>query len=162
MSKTRAGLAALIFVFITGEVFAGNLTPFRGRWDGRTIEATPLTENAVFVLSRGEGVASSIGKFQMDAPHVSYLDTFVVEGSHIFIAKNGDQLVADFAGTFTPRPDGCLEGTFPSTFTGNGTGRFAGASGGYDFHIVACPSPTGFGFDSTATFDGGIALVKGK
>lgn len=162
MFRTKVALVALIFVFITGEVSAGNLAPFRGRWDGRTLEATPLTENAVFVLSGGEGVASHIGKFQMQAPHVTYLDTLAVEGSHIFIANNGDQLVADFAGTFTERPDGCLEATLPSTFTGNGTGRFAGASGGYDFHIVACPSPTGFGFDSTATFDGSIALVKGK
>lgn len=162
MSRIRVALVSMIFVFTASHVFAADFAPFRGRWDGRTIEATPLTENAVFVLSGGEGVASRIGKFQMQAPHVSYLDTLAVEGSHIFIAQNGDQLVANFAGTFTPRPDGCLEGTFPSTFTGNGTGRFAGASGGYDFHIVACPSPTGFGFDSTATIDGGIALPKGK
>ena len=80
--------------------------------------------------------------------------TFEVSGTHVFVAPDGGTLTAEFAGQLTPNPDGSLEGTLPSTITG-GTGRFEGAAGAYDFHIVA--RPAAFGFDSTATISGTIS-----
>jgi len=65
-------------------------------------------------------------------------------------------VTAAISGQFVPTPDGNLEATLAGVITG-GTGRFAGASGSYDFHIIARPVPTGF--DSTATIDGVISSV---
>lgn len=160
MSKTKLALVAGMLLLTTGQLHAAKSATFRARWEGKTIEATPLTETAVFVLSSGEGQGSHLGKFTLQVPHTSYLDTLAVEGSHIFITSNGDQVVANFSGFFIPRADGCLEATLPAVFTGNGTGRLAGTTGSYDFNIVACPSPTGFGFDSTATMEGTISVGK--
>jgi hypothetical protein len=72
-------------------------------------------------------------------------------------AASGDMLNASFTGALAPNADGNLEGILPATITG-GTGRFAGATGSYQFHIVA--RPAAFGFDSTATIEGTMTLAK--
>ena len=75
--------------------------------------------------------------------------------SHAPPDRAGDTINATFTGGLAPNAEGCLEGTLPSTIVG-GTGRFEGATGSYDFHIVACPGT--FGCDSTATIDGTIQM----
>jgi hypothetical protein len=92
----------------------------------------------------------------MTSPHLTYLDTFVVEGTQIFTAANGDTVTATISGQFAPNAEGNLEATLAGVITG-GTGRSSGATGSYDFHIIA--RPAAFGFDSTATFSGRISSV---
>ena len=92
----------------------------------------------------------------MTSPHLTFLDTLAVEGTQEFTAANGDTMSAMISGQFMPQQDGSLEGTLAGTITG-GTGRFAGASGSYDFHIIARPAE--FGFDSSATISGTISTV---
>lgn len=146
----------LVLAALAAPVRGAELVPFRGTWAGSTVSATPVGENVVFVVSTGTGVATHLGKFEMTSPHLTYLNTFMVEGAQNFTAANGDTLTATFAGQLLPNADGSLEGTLTATITG-GTGRFEGASGSYDFHIIARPGA--FGFDSTATIDGAIASV---
>jgi len=52
-------------------------------------------------------------------------------------------------------PDGTVVGSLDCTFT-SGTGRFAGATGGYDFFLVATPQPGVFPpiFETEATIMG--------
>ena len=130
--------------------------PFRGAWEGKTVSATPIDETTVLVVSSGTGRASHLGRFEMTSPHLTFLDTLAVEGTQEFTAANGDMLTATISGQFMPQADGSLEGTLAGTITG-GTGRFAGATGSYDFHIIARPAE--FGFDSSATINGKISTV---
>lgn len=135
---------------------ADQMVPFRATWTGQTDSATFVAPDVVFVVASGSGQATHLGRFEMVSPHYTYLATFGIEGTQLFTAANGDTMTATISGTLAPRPDGALEGTLAGTITG-GTGRFAGATGTYDFHIVATPIPTGFA--SVASIDGAITSV---
>ena len=137
-------------------VAAAEQVPFTGSWSGSTVSATPVGPNVVLVVSSGSGQTTHLGRMVMTSPHLTYLDTFAVEGTQVFTAANGDILNATISGQFVPNAEGNLEATLIGLITG-GTGRFEGASGSYDFHIIA--RPAAFGFDSTATFDGMISTV---
>ena len=154
MSRHRLPMVYLLLILAVSALQAGELVPFRGSWEGSTVSATFPAPGVVFVVSAGEGQATHLGRYFMSSPHFTYLATGMVEGEQNFTAANGDVLNATFSGQLLPRADGCLEGTLPATITG-GTGRFAGATGSYDFHIVACAGPTGF--DSIASIDGWIS-----
>jgi hypothetical protein len=149
-------LSLFLFALLcAGTALAGELVPFRGVWQGSTVSATPISPNVVLVVASGTGNATQLGSFEMTSPHYTYLDTFIVEGTQDFTGANGDTLNASFTGQLFPGP-GYLEGTLAAVITG-GTGRFAGATGSYDFHIIA--RPAAFGFDSTATIDGVISTA---
>ena len=70
-----------------------------------------------------------------------------ISGSVVFTAANGDELWADFTGSFTSPTT--AEGTY--TFTG-GTGRFGGATGTADFEAI-----TPDGVHVVASFEGSIS-----
>ena len=59
---------------------------------------------------------------------------------------------AEFAGYFSPTPDGFLYADLEATIVG-GTGRFAGATGSYTFSILFDPAT----FQSIATIEGTIS-----
>ena len=156
MSLRRSICSCVVLIALSASHLAADqLVPFRGYWVGSTVSATPLSDNVVLVVSSGTGNASELGRFEMTSPHLTYLDTLAVEGEQIFTAANGDSLIAQFSGQFVP-VGGSLEAILECVIS-SGTGRFAGATGTYDFHIVAVPGPTGF--DSTATIDGVISSV---
>lgn len=148
--------SALLLVLHAWPVVADDLVPFNGNWNGSTVSATPIAENVVLVVSSGSGTATHLGSFVMTSPHLTYLDTFAVEGTQVFTAANGDMLTATISGQFVPNAEGNLEATLAGIITG-GTGRFGGATGSYDFHIIA--RPAAFGFDSTASLSGTISSV---
>jgi len=150
-------LCVLVLVAAVSQASAAEFVPLRGYWVGSTISATLVSPNVVLVVSSGSGNANQLGQFEITSPHLTYLDTFAVEGEHLFTAANGDTVVAQFSGQFVPNADGSLEATFECAITA-GTGRFAGATGSYDFHIIAVPNGT-TGFDSVATIDGEISAV---
>jgi hypothetical protein len=156
--SSRPLLCASVVFLVCGvsPAIAGQSVPFRGAWAGSTVSATPVEPNVVLVVSSGTGNATHLGRFEMTSPHLTYLDTFAVDGMQTFTAANGDTLTATISGQFTPNMDGSLQATLAGTITG-GTGRFSGATGRYDFHIVS--RPAAFGFDSTATIDGTISSV---
>jgi len=161
MSIRRLVCVGLLVLGIpVSRVSAAEFVPFTGYWVGTTVSATPVAPNVVLVVSSGTGNATQLGRFEMTSPHLTYLDTFAVEGEQIFTAANGDTLVAQFTGQFIPQPDGSLEATLECEIT-EGTGRFADATGSYDFHIVAVPNGT-TGFDSVATIDGAISSVGSR
>jgi hypothetical protein len=136
---------------------ADETVPFRGTWSGTTVSAMPDPggQPAFLVVSEGYGEATRLGRFFMSSPHLSFFDLSVA-GEQIFTAANGDMLFATFAGQFAGDPAVALEATLTATITG-GTGRFAGATGTYDFHIIA--TFNGAGYDSVATIDGEISSV---
>jgi hypothetical protein len=139
-------------------IAAAQTVPFRGTWTGQTDSAEFIPPDVVFVVASGDGEATHLGRFSMVSPHYTYLSTFGIEGTQIFTAANGDTITATISGTLAPQANGTLEGTLTGAITG-GTGRFAGATGTYDFHIVATPFVGGGGFFSVATIDGTISSV---
>jgi hypothetical protein len=146
--------AALLVLLHCYPTAAGDTIPFHGTWKGTTVSAVPVSPTVVFVVASGGGQATHLGKFEMTSPHFSTLDTLFVEGEQNFTAANGDTLAAHITGFLAPVGPGVLEGTLEGTITG-GTGRFAGATGRYNFHLVS--SFNGFGFDTVATIDGVIS-----
>ena len=161
LKRTMLVGTVLMLALTARAVTADELVPFKGSWHGITLSATPTEDpDVVLVVSGGEGQGTHLGHFQMVSPHYTVLSTFEVFGEQLFTAANGDRLFATISGQFQPTPEGNLEATLSGVITG-GTGRFAGATGSYDFHIVATPVAPGV-FESTATIDGTISSVGAK
>jgi hypothetical protein len=83
------------------------------------------------VFVEGTGNATHLGKFALAIPHRVNRVTRTAIGSYHFTAANGDTLSADFTGQSMPTPTlGVIAIVETATITG-GTGRFAGATGGF-------------------------------
>jgi hypothetical protein len=131
------------------------MVPFEGHWSGVTVSADLSAFPVVGVVSEGEGQASHLGRYTMVSPHTSDVFTGETIGEQIFTAANGDTLTAHCEGFPLPQLDGTVVGTLDCTIT-SGEGRFAGATGGYYFFLVATPQPGVFPpiFETEATIMG--------
>jgi len=118
---------------LAGPVSAGEMVPFKGNLEGALTNRIPFPAPPAF-LDRIEtaGTATLLGEFEL--VQVAVVDLGVVppyaEGVAMFVAANGDTLTADFYGSSEPVAPGIVLISEYATITG-GTGRFAGASGGY-------------------------------
>ena len=151
---------SLAFVLLAGTAVpaAAADVPFKGRFTGRAVSAVPTGDPAVILVTTvGGGRATHLGNFTMVSPHLSDLATLGVEGTQNFTAANGDTLTATFSGQFHVTEDGFLAASIECTITG-GTGRFAGAGGGYTFDIVFDPAT----LTDVSVIDGTITLPNGN
>ena len=131
--------------------------PFKGVFSGRAISAEPTGDPAVLLITTvGGGNATQLGNFTIVSPHLADLFTLEVEGTQTFTAANGDTLTARFSGQFYPIAGGFLAASIDCTITG-GTGRFAGAGGGYTFDILFDPAT----LEDLSFIDGTIVLPAG-
>jgi hypothetical protein len=129
--------------------------PFKGSWSGVTVSADPTNFPVVAVVAEGSGQLTHLGGFDMTSPHTSNVFTGETIGDQIFTAANGDMLTAFCEGFPVFQPTGNVAGALDCEITG-GTGRFAGASGSYEFFLVATPLADGSGFATEATITGTI------
>lgn len=135
------------------------MVPLEGEWSGITISADLTNFPVVSIVSGGGGQLSHFGRYTMVSPHTTNVFTGETLGDQILTAANGDTLTAYCAGFPQPQPDGTVAGTLACTITG-GTGRFAGATGVYDFALVASPRTDGGpGFVTEARISGMISTV---
>jgi hypothetical protein len=131
--------------------------PFKGKFSGQAISAVPTTDPAVLLITTASnGNATLLGDSTIVSPHLSNLITLEVDGTQTFTAANGDTLTASFTGQFSPVEGGFLAASIDCTITG-GTGRFAGASGGYTFDILFDPAT----LTNVSVIDGTIVLPNG-
>ena len=138
---------------------ADTQVPFKGTWTGVTVSADLTNFPVVAVVSEGGGQLPLLGRYTMVSPHTSHVFTGETLGDQIFTAANGDTLTAYCEGFPLPQPDGTVVGALDCTITG-GTGRFAGATGEYEFFLVASPrTDGGIGYATVATIDGTISSV---
>ena len=100
-SAAGLALAFLAVLGIAGPVAAGERVPFIGLFDG-DVTVTPLTPPFMEVDVEAMGVATHIGLFTLDIPHVVNRANGTAVGSYEFTAANGDKMYATFAGTATP------------------------------------------------------------
>jgi len=129
-----AACLALSVLGVAGFAAAGEQVPFKGRLEG-SFTATPVDPDVpliVMIQLDATGQATHLGAFTYDFPHLvdrSVRPSMGV-GSSTFTAANGDQVFADVTGQATLVAPGLLYAVETGTIRG-GTGRFAGAAGGF-------------------------------
>ena len=158
MRTFRFSLLLLVFSMIAaGPMDAQNARPFKGSWSGVTVSADPTNFPVVAIVAKGSGQLTHLGRYAMTAPHTTDVSTGETIGDQIFTAANGDTLTAFCVGAPVFLPTGTVEGALECDITG-GTGRFAGATGSYEFFLVATALADGSGFATEATINGTISF----
>ena len=149
LSLTVIALAA------AAPISAASSRPLKGSWSGVTVSADPTNFPVVSIVAKGSGQLTHLGRYAMTSPHTTNVFTGETLGDQIFTAANGDTMTAYCAGFPQFMPDQHVEGALQCEITG-GTGRFAGATGSYEFYLVATPLADGSGFATEATITGTI------
>jgi hypothetical protein len=119
-------LAFLTIFGFADPMAAGEQVPFKGRFEGTVSRSLPPPP--ISVLVEGAGNATHLGRFSVEIPHLVIPPNGA--GTYHFVAANGDTLTAKFTGVSAPAAPGFLYIVETATITG-GTGRFAGATGGF-------------------------------
>jgi hypothetical protein len=136
-------LALLAVLGLAGPVAAGEQVPFKGSFAGVAI--LRLVPPIAFGDVNATGNATHLGRFTLAIPHTVNLTPpppFTAAGFYQFVAANGDTLSASFTGQVNPIPGGNAAVEI-ATIIG-GTGRFAGATGGFTGeHVVLVDPATG-------------------
>lgn len=132
-------LCLLAIAVVSSADVTAEPVPFKGTWSGVTVSADPTNAPVIAIVSEGSGEFTHFGSSTMVSPHTTNVDTFFTAGEQIFTAANGDTMTAYCEGT--PLPDlstGNLvvSGTLECEIV-SGTGRFADATGSYEFALVA-------------------------
>jgi hypothetical protein len=164
MLKTRVSTALFALALLTAiTASAQQMVPLKGHWSGVTVSADPTNFPVVSIVAAGGGHLSHLGNFTMYSPHTTNVFTGETLGFQYLTAANGDTLTAYCAGFPLPQPPDftVVVGTLDCTITG-GTGRFEGATGSYDFAIVARPRTDGPGYATEAEITGSISTVGGR
>ena len=127
-SAASLALAVLAVLGLAGPALAQQQVPFKGGLNGVVKVGTP-TPLGVPVVVNATGNATQLGQFALAIPHIVNRPT--AKGKYLFVAANGDSLTASFSGKATPTATpGVLSIVETATIKG-GTGRFAGATGGF-------------------------------
>jgi hypothetical protein len=144
------GLAAPAITSTAAGAIPGHQVPFKGTFRG--VEVVTVTFPIATIQGEWTGVATHLGRFTVENPHVVNLLTSHGTGSFEFTAANGDTLTADDVGDATFPSPGMLLIVEHGNITG-GTGRFAGATGSFDVTRVE-DGATGV---TTGSFSGTIS-----
>jgi hypothetical protein len=126
-----AGLALAIVVVLglTGPVAAQVQVPFYGRQVG-VDTATAVNPPFVSVQVNTTGNATHLGKFTSAELATVNIITRIGTGTFLFTAANGDTVFGTFSGLATLTAPNVLT-IVENAFITGGTGRFAGATGGF-------------------------------
>jgi len=132
-STVSLALTALAVLLFARPAAASAEVPFRGTLDG-VVSHTSIDAVTDSVLVEATGTASQLGQFAVIVPHLVNTPTRTAAGNYEFTAANGDKVYAEFTGVAQPTATvGVIAIVETATITG-GTGRFAGASGGFVVH----------------------------
>lgn len=156
MRVSRFVLSLFTLSMIAAPMSASNAVPFKGTWTGVTVSADPTDFPVVSIVATGEARLTHMGRTTMTSPHTTNVFTGETIGDQIFTAANGDTMTASCAGFPVFQPNGLVMGALDCQIY-SGTGRFAGATGSYEFYIVASPLPDGSGFATVAQITGEIS-----
>lgn len=151
-STAGVALAVVAVLALAGPAAAADPVPFKGGLTG-TDTGTPIP-NTPFasVTVEAAGNATLLGQFTYTAQITVNTATGVGTGTFVFAAANGDTVYGTISGQAAFTPPNVLSITETATITG-GTGRFAGATGGFDVARLKNPA-TGA---TIASFEGGIS-----
>ncbi|HVK17666.1 MAG TPA: hypothetical protein VM533_12020 [Fimbriiglobus sp.] len=128
--RVGAALALVAALGFGGPAAAAEGVPFKGSLEG-DVTRTPIDDTRVGVDIDADGTATMLGKFTLEVPHVVDTTTRTATGYFHFVAADGSTLTAEFSGQAGPSDvPGVVRIVEVATITG-GTGRFAGATGGF-------------------------------
>jgi len=140
------GLAALALLVVSWDQFAPEATakdqtrPFRGSAQGTITGTIDPGPDCPFggLTAFWTGKATHLGRFTREERLCfTNEERTAFEGTIVFRAANGDELVIEFSGEFEPGPvEGVLLAEGPYTIVG-GTGRFADARGSARYEAFA-------------------------
>jgi hypothetical protein len=106
---------------------AAESVPFKGNLEG-TQTVTIVQPGVAEVDGQATGTATLLGRFAVKFPHTVTFATGSGNGTYTFTSANGDTLTADFTGT---AQQGAIVSIVEIAVITGGTGRFAGATGGF-------------------------------
>ena len=157
----RLSLAAAVVVFAfaalspAGPAEAGEHVPFDGRLDADVV-VTPLAPPIFLVEIEGRGAATHLGRFAVSIPHLVDRSARTAAGTYEFVAANGDTVTAEFTGVSAPTDVPNVLHIVETATIAGGTGRFAGATGGFVCHrwYDTANGTTGGSFDGTISTGG--------
>jgi hypothetical protein len=148
--------AMFLTVALAGPAAAEKEIPFKG--SVQAVERYEFQDTTMFVDTTGTGVATHLGLFTVTWEFTVNLLNLEGIGSAHFIAANGDNVFTESLGQGIPTetPD-IFRVVEAHTITG-GTGRFAGAAGGFDLERLV-NTATG---DTAGSFEGTIMIHNAK
>ena len=162
MTRFRSAASlALALVIFASPALASEPLPFKGSFEGLHVSRTPIVPPTFFDVFEVTGEASHLGQFELVIEAVVDFGVRPVtaEGTHTFIAANGDVLVADFTGSSALVVPGLVLITEHAIIDPNrSTGRFAGATGTFTVERLA-DAATGVTGVTIGSFEGTISLV---
>jgi hypothetical protein len=128
--RVGVALAVVTVLRLAGPAAAGEQVPFRGVVEG-SFTSTPIPGTiSALVVATGTGKANQLRHFSFDFPLIVNLATQTGGGFYTFTAANGVRVFAEVVAESRLLPNGLRRVVEIGTITG-GTGRFAGATGGY-------------------------------
>lgn len=137
-SKIYLPMAALILTAaLAAPAAAQRQVPFKGAMQGNDVDSPGPSPDTVVVTTTGTGVATHLGQFSFTQQVTVNLAASTSAGSAHWVAANGDSIDTTLTGSgeLTATP-GVLSITEVHIITG-GTGRFAGAQGGFTVERLA-------------------------
>jgi hypothetical protein len=126
-------LTVMAVLGLAGPVAAGEQVPFRGTLAGMRVSFTLLDPQHAVGETDTTGEATQLGQYQRVGTAIVTLNDPLrtAVGNFQFVAANGDTVTGTFTGISTPTEiPGVNHIVETATITG-GTGRFAGATGGF-------------------------------
>ena len=121
--------AVALVLGLSSPAAAGDQVPFKGGFEG-VDTVTPLAAPFVAAEVSATGNATRLGKFTLSISATVNRTTGAATGTFEFVAANGDTVFGTLTGQSSPPDAGVLTIEEAFTITG-GTGRFAGATGGF-------------------------------
>ena len=133
-SAAGFALALVVVLGLTRPVAAQTPVPFYGRFVGVDV-STPLVPPMVSAQVTATGNATQAGAFRYAALITVNTMTGLGSGTFLITAANGETLIGTISGKAKFTPPNVLTIAEIATITG-GTGRFAGATGGFTMSRV--------------------------
>jgi len=128
-------LAAVLCVLTAPSVLAFRPVPFHAATDTTFVIPPACGPTCAFTIS-GVGQATHMGRVSIDGPSLIDFATGTQTGTSTLTAADGSELAIEFHGSFSPTSP--TEVAFSGSWTViSGTGRFADADGGGDYHGAA-------------------------
>ncbi len=139
MFAASLALAVVAVLGLASPVAAGEQVPFQGSLEGERVAFIP----AVFAQINATGNASQLGQYELVIRANLSPGAPVATGTFEFVAANGDTLTGEFIGQRFPTEIPGVDAFVETAVILGGTGRFAGATGGFQTARIAWLSDTG-------------------
>jgi hypothetical protein len=132
-SRALALLTVTAVLGLAGPVAAGEQVPFKGTLAGMRVSFVPLDPPFFAAEVDTTGEATHLGQYELVLTATVAVNdpTRTAIGTFEFVAANGDTLTGVFTGISTPTATPGINQIVETAIITGGTGRFAGASGGF-------------------------------